>query len=511
MSAASTSLRVLQVEDSPEDAELIKEALTAGGYSVIARRIETEAELLFATSEAEWDLVISDYTLPHFGAPAALRALERLQLELPFIIASGKVGEEEAVALIKAGATDFIAKSRLNQLPALVERALRECATRKAHRQAILALHDSESRYRTITANLPGMVYQQLVRPDRSMDFLYVSDQCTPLLGLEAEGLRTNAACLNDMVITEDRESFLMLKTHILEGAPTINWEGRFRIPPENDIKWINLRASNRRLHNGDVLSEGIMSNITQNMTLQIDLLRSQEQLRELSSHLQLAKEQERARIARELHDELGSTLTAIKIDLLRLGSGLPNERIDLSQKVSSATNLLNHAMDTVRNVSQSLRPGILDYGLQAAIEWQTREFQRRMGIECELNCHADGSALNADAATALFRIFQETLTNITKHAGATRVGVTLAEDEEMVFLEVEDNGQGFTTTDLEKDGSYGVRNMRERIEGLGGEFEIDCGHGGGTRVCVTIPLAAQSAALSPDAPQQVLFRESLN
>jgi signal transduction histidine kinase len=504
-------LRLLHIEDSADDAELVRTALEMGGFAVETHRVETEADMAAALAQGGWDLIISDYNLPRFSAPRALEVLADRRQTIPFVIASGMVGEEEAVALIKAGATDFVMKSNLIRLPAVVERALRECATRQAHRLATAALHESEARYRTITANLPGMVYQAFIFPDDRMEFLYVSDQCKPLLGIEADALKANPELLLGLTAAEDTASYRALHAEIRHGLSKVNWEGRFRIPPEHDIKWINIRASNRRLPSGEVLSEGIMSNITQNKSWQMDLVRSQEQLRELSSHLQLAKEQERGRIARELHDELGSTLTAIKIDLLRLTSGLPGERVDLFQKVGSATNLLDQAMDTVRNVSQSLRPGILDYGLQAAIEWQTREFEKRLGIACELNCHAEVLSLDADASTAMFRVFQETLTNISKHADASRVSVTLAEDEEMVFLEVEDDGNGIAAKDMLKEGSFGIRNMRERVEALGGDFEIDAGSGGGTRVCVTIPLSSEDAVDEMADTQQRLFKDTIN
>ena len=506
MSPQSMTLRLLHIEDSPDDAELVRNALEAGGFAVEVHRIESEAEMVTALRQGGWNLIISDYSLQQFNTQKALESLSDLHREVPFIITSNIVGEEVAVTLIKAGATDFVMKSNLARLPAAVERGLRECATRKAHRLATIALLESEEHYRTIAANLPGMVYQALVLRDGGIRFLYVSDQCKHLLGIEAEMLKESSMHLFDLVEPEDRASLQQMYSDIRNGQATVNWEGRFRIPLYQDIKWINIRANNRKTPSGETLSEGIMSNITKNRTLQLDLMRSQEQLRELSSHLQFAKEQERTRIARELHDDLGGTLTAIKINLLRLLGGQPAERADLVQKIGSTSSLLDHAMDTVRNVSQSLRPGILDYGLQAAIEWQTREFEERLGITCELNCHAEVQSLDADASTALFRIFQETLTNISKHAEATRVIVTLAEDEEMVLLEVEDNGLGIAAQDMDKNGSFGIRNMRERVEALGGEIEIEGNVEQGTRVCVTIPLPSAIVASDQADTQQALF-----
>lgn len=489
-------LRLLQVEDNDDDAELVRQALHESGFRTDAHRVENAEQLAEALRARDWDLVVSDYSLPAFDALHALAIFHASGRQIPFIIASGCIGEEEAVAAIKAGADDFVMKSNLARLPAQVERSLRECATRKAHDQAIAALHESEGRFKAIAANLPGLVFQSVIRGDGRTRFLYVSDQCKPLLGLDADAMLNNGSSLLDMVVSEDRASFLANWQSVMSGTVASNWEGRVRVQPHGDLKWINMRASHRRLPSGDILSEGIISNITQSKTWERELIRSQEQLRELSSHLQAAKEQERAHIARELHDELGSTLTAIKIELLSLASRLPEASSMLAQKAASATALLDHAMDTVRSVSRRLRPGVLDYGLQAAVEWQAREFQKRMGILCELSCDAEDLDLSADSATAMFRVFQEALTNIAKHAQAGKVRITLASNREMLLLEVEDDGRGIADGSLAKLGSFGIRNMRERIEALDGEFDIGPGGGGGTRICVTIPLPGRQLEL---------------
>ena len=132
------------------------------------------------------------------------------------------------------------------------------------------------------------------------------------------------------------------------------------------------------------------------------------------------------------------------------------------------------------------------------------------MGIHCDINCHADGPSIQADVATAVFRVFQETLTNIAKHADATRVAITLVEDGEILLLDVEDNGSGTDDQGLLKEGSFGVRNMRERIEALGGEFEFDSTLGQGTRVCVTIPMHAHDDEGPQTSSQGMLFGEHL-
>ena len=244
MVAAAVSLRVLHIEDSVDDAELIRCALDSGGFNVDAQRVETEQGMLAALTRNDWDLVISDFNLPLFNASRALQLLQSTAMEIPFFIVSGYVGEEGAVALIKAGGTDFVMKSNLARLPLVVERGLREYGTRKAHQVANAALQESEARYRAIAANLPGMVYQSLLDKDGVLHFNYVSDQCRPLFGVDADTLIANPELLIRLLLPEDVESFRKVVRKIPRDLTNTNWEGRCRIPPEGDVKWINLRAS---------------------------------------------------------------------------------------------------------------------------------------------------------------------------------------------------------------------------------------------------------------------------
>jgi signal transduction histidine kinase len=209
---------------------------------------------------------------------------------------------------------------------------------------------------------------------------------------------------------------------------------------------------------------------------------------------LQTVREEERTRIAREVHDELGQALTGCKLDLSWIASKLPKEKDlkPLLEKTRALSAHIDTTIQMVRRIATELRPGILDHlGLAAALEWQANEFQTRTGIRCDVHASLNDPVLHPDLNTAFFRIFQETLTNIIRHAGATQVVVHLRERDDRIILEVKDNGRGISKTEISNTESMGLLGMRERARLLGGDFKISQGVGGkGTRVTVSIPIA---------------------
>jgi PAS domain S-box-containing protein len=215
-------------------------------------------------------------------------------------------------------------------------------------------------------------------------------------------------------------------------------------------------------------------------------LQRSRDQLRAFGARLQKVREEERAKVAREIHDELGQALTAIKIDLSSLSHELP---ADKKQQCESILKLAAETIQSVRRISTELRPAILDaVGLVAAVEWAAGEFAARTGTKCQLDLPQDDAVIEQERATALFRIFQETLTNVARHANATKVKVRLAKPDGNLTLEVHDNGRGVSEEQLSAGSSLGILGMRERAVLLGGELTITGARGEGTTVRVQIP-----------------------
>ncbi len=220
-------------------------------------------------------------------------------------------------------------------------------------------------------------------------------------------------------------------------------------------------------------------------------LRESHERLRALSVYLQSVREEERTRIAREVHDELGQALTSCKLDLSWLASKLPAGLEPLHEKARALTAHIDSTIQTVRRISTELRPGVLDHlGLAAALEWQANEFKNRTGIRCDVHARVPEPLLDQELSTTFFRIFQETLTNIIRHADATAVAVRLTESAGHITLQVEDNGRGISRAEISNPRSMGLLGMRERAALLGGTFRIArIPRRHGTRVTICAPL----------------------
>lgn len=217
---------------------------------------------------------------------------------------------------------------------------------------------------------------------------------------------------------------------------------------------------------------------------------RSTEQLRELSARLQTVREEERTQIARAIHDELGQTLTGIKMDLSWLQRHLDQPQPALLEKTAAMSDLVDLGVQAVRRIATELRPGILDLSLVATIDWQLQEFQTRSGIHTELVNAPEDTTLDVDGATTVFRIFQEILTNVTRHAQATKIEVSLEEDNSLLTLRVRDNGRGITNREIDSPKSIGLLGMQERARLRAGEVYFQGAPGQGTTVTVRLPLA---------------------
>jgi signal transduction histidine kinase len=357
--SVSTPLRILVVEDNPDDMELLTRELARGGLAPVYHRVDTAQAMKTALAAQTWDLVIADYALPSFSGSAALEILKQSGFDIPFIIVSGSIGEETAVSVMKAGAHDYIMKSALGRLIPAVQRELQEAAVRRGKRQ---------------------------------------SDHA--------------------------------------------------------------LREANRRLH-------------------------------ALSSRMLEIQEQERRQLARELHDEIGQVLTAVKIDLqtqlLRIGAEPDGEGIEGSIK------LVDGALNRVRSLSLDLRPSQLDdLGLQPALRWYLDRQARSSGLAVEFKADLPPARLDPGVETACFRIAQEAMTNVLRHAGASRVRVDLRARDGEIELVVEDDGRGFNVPAAQARAasgeSLGLLGMEERAELAGGRIKMLSAPGKGTRIEARFP-----------------------
>jgi signal transduction histidine kinase len=347
--------RILVVEDSELDYELLLATLKRDGFTVESTRVEDAAAMTSALAAQPWDAVISDHNLPRFNSLEALATLKASGLDLPFLVVSGEPGEEIAVESVLAGADDYIMKNRLRRLAPALKRSMLAAETRREKRRA------------------------------------------------------------------------------------------------------------------------------------EADLQLSEERLRELTLHLVNVKEMEWAATAREIHDDIGGSLTAIKFDLAWLRQRIAEPK--MAQRIDDAAAVTESALHASQRIMLNLRPGILDDGLVAALEWLARSFGERTGIACRFTSNRD--ALNCPTAICMvvYRVCQEALTNITRHAHANAVEVELFLDRSELTLEVSDDGTGIRPEDLRKASSFGILGMSERARGVGGWVEVNGQPGHGTTVVVSVPL----------------------
>lgn len=223
-------------------------------------------------------------------------------------------------------------------------------------------------------------------------------------------------------------------------------------------------------------------------------LRESQEQLRALAGRLISVREEERTRIAREVHDELGQALTGLKLEVQWLAKRLDVSQKPLLEKTQAMASVIDSTVRLVRRIAAGLRPEILDeMGLVAAIRWQAEEFQKRMGIRCRVKLPDVSVVPDKELSTAVFRVFQEVLTNVARHANATSVNVDLDISEERLLLRVSDNGVGISEDKLHSRESLGLLGMRERVQMFAGKVDIQSAPDGGTTVSVWIPSASRA------------------
>jgi PAS domain S-box-containing protein len=219
-------------------------------------------------------------------------------------------------------------------------------------------------------------------------------------------------------------------------------------------------------------------------------LQESREQLRNLSQHLQSAREEERQRIAREVHDELGQALSVLKIDAKCLADAIGEANPGFRSQTLAIADGLDAVVQTVRTICTELRPAVLyHFGLAAAIEWQAKEFEKKTGIRCLLSLPAEEAALDHDFGTAVFRILQEALTNVVRHAAATRVRVSLSMNDAVLVLRIRDNGKGITEKDIANPRSLGITGMVERARFWNGTIGLRGSPAKGTTVTLRMPV----------------------
>ena len=400
-------------------------------------------------------------------------------------ITTRRMGGSELVGL-RANGAEFPVEASISQATVggkkLFTVILRDITERK---RAEAALKESAERYQRLVALVPDAIWVE-----REGCIQLANRACLDLLGAGPE----------EQVAGHSPLEFIHPDFHALARAR----RERLMLGLVDDLrveeKVVRLDGETRDVEVAETAfrDEGItvilavLRDVTDRKRADSELRESRESLRLLSASLQQVREEEKARIARELHDELGQALTSMKMDLEEIAGAFEPQQSEPLKRVDAMRSLLNGTVASVRRIATDLRPLMLDdLGLIATVEWLTGDFAVRTGLQVDVDLPGPELDVAKDVATALFRVLQESLTNVARHAHAIRVDVKLSTSGDEIRLQIRDDGKGIEPVSLQRSRSFGLLGMRERAAMVGGALTIDSGPGAGTTIVMTVPSPA--------------------
>lgn len=484
------SIRVLIVEDDVVDRMACRRTLSENTeFNIQLFEADTGYAGVRMAREMAPDCILLDYDLPDLNGLEFLEELRRSPdaNSAPVLMLTGADSVAIAVEAMRRGAHDYLGKDVNGQYHALmwpaIRRMLRERQLTEAKRQA-------EAKYRTLVEQLPAITY--LISPDAPGAVIYISPQVQALGFTPEEWQADPELHLRQIHPADRRAAIRTIRCSRSTGTP-LHIEYRL-LTREGEALWFRDEAKAVQDESGRILFfQGILLDVTRSKRTEHALRQSEEQLRNLAAHLESIKEEERKRIARELHDELGGLLTAVNAHVsvcLRRSSAGGSPPDDL---LVEAGDLIKRALESVRRVITDLRPSVLDQlGIWAALEWYTEQIGHCSGLagECIIEPQAMALELDPERSTMLFRIVQETLTNVVRHAGATRVALHVRYEEAKLIVEIADDGNGKVSAEPSRyEKSWGIIGMHERSRHFGGELKITGTPGVGTVVILRLPL----------------------
>jgi PAS domain S-box-containing protein len=360
---------------------------------------------------------------------------------------------------------------------------IKEITKRK---QAEVDLLKSEEKYRMLFNNAHDAIFVFQLSEGRSYgDFIEVNDVACKRLGYSKEEfLKLSPSAL---IPPKHIERY----NHIMEKLPEVKHVIYEMVHLAKDRRLINVEISSHLFEFNEkptILS--IARDITERKISEDKLKKTSRRLRNLASHLQSIREEERTIIAREIHDELGQVLTALKIQILLLEKKLREDQQPLKDKVKEVTAVIDSTIESVQRIASKLRPVILDeLGLISAIDWQAQDFEKSTGIKCEFNSNTEDLPLEKESSTAVFRILQEALTNVARHAEATSVSINVRKLPDVLSITIIDDGKGITDHQVNDVKSLGILGMKERALLIGGNVTIERRYESGTLVSLEMPL----------------------
>jgi two-component system sensor histidine kinase UhpB len=477
------SVSVLLVEDSPTDALIVGEALldiTEFAHTLV--RAESLADSLALAQASRFDVVLLDLGLPDGNGIDTFRRFRQAAPEAPVLVLTGLADISVGLVAIQEGAQDYVLKREI-QAP-LLSRAIRYAIERN---RAMMALAASEERFQLAVHGASAGLWDWNPRTGA----LYVSPHFREIVGHEEDESPSDMQGHYQIIHPDDVERVMLaLKAHTDNRRP---YDVEYRVRTHaGDYRWIQSCAQALWDASGEAYRMvGWILDVTERRRANEALRESREELQRLSANIEHIREEEKTRIARELHDDLGQLLTALKIDMVRFEQTIAG-KIDeaIGGGLRNVYELIDQLVTAVRRIAADLRPVMLDdLGPIPAIDWFIHEFTARHGIAVDAQLDINEVAFNRDSGTEVFRMVQEGLTNIARHSGASEARVEISREEPFCIVKISDNGRGALPDARRGRKSFGLIGMRERAARLGGELAIDTAPGQGFALTITLPL----------------------
>lgn len=482
---ADHNLRILLLEDLKSDAEIIALKLRKLKWTHDIKHVTNKNDFIHALETYQPNLILSDYSLPQYTGMQALEFTRDRDPFIPFIICTGSLNEEIAVACIKAGADDYVLKDSMGRLCSAIENAVVAKENLIAKERALYDLRKSEENFRAIALNAPDSIY----KIDREGKILYVNRSID---GIPQERVMGSSIL---HYVNESQRMFLsqtLRECYDRRAQHTVELEGA---PIDGEQRWYLCRIG--PVMQGEEIESlvFIASNITDRVLADRETSELNRKLQTLARHLEKVREEEKEKIAIEIHDQLGQELTGTKLALfwIKQQLSIDLDQIDLEavlQRVDHLLELTTTTIETVRRIAHELRPVVLDnMGLVAALEWHVNNHNKSGGVECSFHNDVEELSFDKDFSSAIFRISQEALTNINRHSGATKAWIDFIVEDNELLLQIRDNGQGMDVSKAATSNSLGLFGIRERIRGWNGSLELESEPGKGSKVRVKFNL----------------------
>jgi two-component system sensor histidine kinase UhpB len=484
-------IKILHLEDVPNDAELVGLELEKREIQFEALVVDNRNDFIRALKEFSPDIILSDHNLPTLNSNDAIKIVKNAGLTIPIILVTAAMSEEFAVQVMKEGATDYILKDRLQRLPSAVTAAVEKFNFENERQKFLNEIIKSEA----FLQETESLAHIGSWQSDLLKGTTQWSEETYRIFGYMPKEITPSFENLIKCVHPEDKDYVKKMTADVLIGKNSRKFNFRI-IGKDNTIKHIRSELLIERNEEGSpVKIMGFNQDITDMRVAVEELKSSREQLRALAAHLQNIRETERTAIAREIHDELGQVLTSLKMNLTFMDKAISKDKSisskkELHDEITSMTSVIDNSVRRIRKIITELRSEVLDnLGLIPAIEWQVDEFNKKSGIETNIENQWGEADVNKDSSIAIYRILQEALTNIARHSKASKVLVRIGKNSNEFKLEIEDNGIGIDQTLLKESKSFGVLGMRERAIILGGNFTIENLEPNGTKITVNIPF----------------------